>query len=82
MTEIDDSVLIKITKSMNDTISSMLYGGSSDPGQRELMAAAACYNVLKLLNLKINDIDSVFSELSGENINDYDYLRNKRVRKD
>lgn len=77
--EIDAKNLKQIQKKMNDTISDLLYGGSSDPGYSELSGAAACYFVLQTLGLKVKNTKDVKTELSGENIHDFDFINNKDV---
>lgn len=74
MFEVDIKVLKKIKKLLNGTISSLLYGGSSDPGYAELEGAAACFKTLTLLGLKVSNSKLVEEELRGENVFDTDFL--------
>lgn len=64
----------KIQKYLNDLISEMHYGGSSDPGGNELTCMAYAYRVLEALELKIKDKEEVERCLKGENVYDHDYL--------
>ena len=74
MAEVNDKDLKKIQKMMNDTISNLLYGGSSDPGWGELAGAAVCFQTLKILGLKIKGEKDIRRELEGENIYDENFL--------
>ena len=53
MAEIDDKILKKVEELLNETIVDLLYGGRADPGHTELRSAAACFETLKLLTLKV-----------------------------
>jgi hypothetical protein len=74
MAEVSDKDLKKIQKMMNDTISDLLYGGSSDAGWAELAGSATCFKILQILGLKIKDEKEVRTELEGENIYDENFL--------
>lgn len=65
---IDDKVLKKVEKLLNETISELLYGPAGDPGYSELFGAATCFEVLKLLDLKVKGEEDIRRELEGENV--------------
>ena len=65
---------VNIQKLLNDTMYSILYGGSSEPGYAELESAAAMYTVLKNLNLKIRGEDDLLETLQHENVYKQDFL--------
>jgi hypothetical protein len=76
MAEIADKDLRKIQKMLNKTISSLLYGGSSDPGFAECEGAAACFKTLKLLGLKVTDEKDITEQLSDptQNVSEHNFL--------
>jgi hypothetical protein len=75
MAEIDDKVLKKIEKNLNTTISNLLYGGGGDPGWSELAGAAASFEVLKLLGLKVKSEKDIRQTLEGENVYDDNFIK-------
>ena len=86
MAMVDDNSLKEIEKILNETMLDLMYPKRQDAYTQELMAAAACFNTLKLLNLKIGDgsnIDEkqVRSFLEKDNICDENFLLkyNKRT---
>jgi len=76
---IDEKSLRDVQNKLNSTIHNLIYGGCGDPGAGELLNAANVYNVMKLLNLRVKGEDAVFKVLSGDNINEYNYLENRRA---
>ena len=75
MAEVTDKDLNKIEKMLNTTISNLLYGGSGDPSWGECAGAAACFKVLKILNLKIKNEESVQQELKANSLHNEDFLK-------
>ena len=77
--EIDDKTLREVQKLLNDCLSNLIYGSRSDPGSHELVNAANIYNVLKALNLRVKNENNVHKILCGNNINEYNYLENRKA---
>ncbi len=72
--EISDKSLKEIEELLNDTISSLLYGGGGDPIWQELNGAASCYKVLRLCGLKVNSEEEIRATLESENIFERNFL--------
>lgn len=70
----DEKESKEIEKNLNEIIQLCLWGGGSDPLWENLMSAKYAYESLKILGLKIKDKDSVIDVLSGDNIDNANYL--------
>jgi hypothetical protein len=75
MVKINDESLRKIEKMLNNTISSLLYGGSSDPSWSELEGAASCFKTLQLLELKVEKEKGTRETLEKDNVHYYNFLK-------
>lgn len=74
MIDISKENLDYIESILNSTISNLLNGGTSDPGWGQLNGAAACFQTLEILGLKIRNKEDVRITLIGENILGEDFL--------
>jgi hypothetical protein len=75
MAKINDESLRKIEKMPNNTISSLLYGGSNDLSWPELEGAAACFKTLQLLGLKVEKEKDTRETLEKNNVHYYNFLK-------
>jgi len=69
MKSITKQTLMSVEKILNSTIVNCLYGPTGDPNWGECRAAANCFEILKLLDLKIDNENEVKEELSNPNKN-------------
>lgn len=72
----EDSDLIKVK--LNRTIYLLLYGCGGALEDLELSAATNCFKSLKILELKVDGEKDIFETLSGNNIDDYNYLNEEK----
>jgi hypothetical protein len=76
MKTLDDKTLDYLEKTLNRTIKNLMYGGTTEPKWGECAGASACFQILKVLGLKLEDGDEILEHLSNREINGYeDFLR-------
>lgn len=75
MSEIDDKKLKKVEKRLNQAMRDLLYGGGGDPGWTELSGAATCFEILKLLGLKIKEEKDIRQTLEKDNVYDDNFIK-------
>jgi hypothetical protein len=72
---VDDEKLKDLTYSLDIIMRECLYGGAGDPGWDSLVGAAACFNTLKFLNVKIKNEKDIRTTLEHENVYEKDFIK-------
>lgn len=75
MKELSESELEEIKKTLNTTISNLLFGPTGDPDWNHCAGAAASYKILKMLGLEVNNEYDIREILSSGNISEENFLK-------
>lgn len=72
---IDSKSFKKIEGILNNMISNILHGGTSDPDWDDLENAARCFNILQMLELKIKNEKDIREILEEQNICNHNFIK-------